>query len=387
MSCCCCCSGDSEDNHDCCCCLSTDACVYCCMSQSDKFWHDPQWFCLIFSREKCVRIAHCYCCGGASADVDVLFKIAELSTKERYKLSDAVGVDRDDHDGAICLQIIDNIASTIDAIIGPYTGGLSPCMSIAHPLCLQLAIAKKLEDVLKDHLHYENDEDYQKMMHAIAADDSRVLHHFSQMYYEHVMGFRRTFDEAYFSNDTDYTIEQINSIFTAMKKLKYETISDPLFVEKVIRILNIGSADYEIETNCCYSLCASYNPCVKYCYGGSRKMMRDLIIYCNEEIVPVADVIYVMENFEPKFGEDGKTIVDKGLWHAYLGEFIHVAVTMGLEKEFKTTLKNSPYLDFFTRVGLEDLYEYEVGENVGVEEKKEGFVVKKNPIAQMEIQR
>ena len=117
-------------------------------------------------------------------------------------------------------------------------------------------------------------------------------------------------------------------------------------------------------------------------------MMRDLIIYCNEEIVPVADVIYVMENFEPKFGEDGKTVVDKGLWHAYLGEFIHVAVTMGLEKEFKTTLSQSPFLDFFKRVGLEELYEYEVGENLVREGSETGRgSTRKNPIHQLEMDR
>jgi len=306
---------------------------------------------------------HGACCS-AGGEAEVVLKIASMSTRERYKLSDALGVERGDNDRQCLLLLVREIATFFDNFIKAFTG-LTPCHAIVDPCCLRMAVSRKLADELNRHLirdkvkHSALETDHKTIVQALVASDNRILHHFTQMYWEHVLGFRRKYDDSYFSNRPLYTLDQIRNIEDAFAALKFDTYTDPMFAEKLIRVLNVGGPDYEIHMPCLYERCVKLNPCYTCCFRGcsrSSHYTKELILYLYMNRVPYDRVIYALQNFE-------ETEKAKGLWYSYLGEFIHVGVTKGLETTFSSTIDHE-YIRFFEEVGIEDLYRYEVSENL-----------------------
>jgi hypothetical protein len=297
-----------------------------------------------------------------------------MSERERYKLSDALGIERDDHDGACLLMCVKEVAWFLDNFLQTLTGGFAPCKSILNTFCLRREIARKLAVEMNRHLVRDEKDaaleevDYKKVVQALVSGDNRIMHHFTQMYWEHVLGFRRKYDDEYFVNRPMYTMEQICKIERAFKALKYETYTHPLFSEKLIRILNVGGPDHQIEMPCFYSLCVRKNPLFRLCCCGcwqSPQYTKDMVLYFYMNRVPFDRLIYALQNFE-------ETPERKGLWYSYLGEFLHVGVTKGLATKFTSTISQQ-YIDFFEDVGIEDLYRYEVSENLKSTEKEKAI--------------
>jgi hypothetical protein len=86
-------------------------------------------------------------------------------------------------------------------------------------------------------------------------------------------------------------------------------IDDPRASEKIIRILRVGSCDYQLQAVSFYNFMGEYMPCFQCCYGKSQSLALRTMDYMQDVGVSAKDLEDVLDNYDAR-------------WKAYIKEFI-----------------------------------------------------------------
>lgn len=189
-----------------------------------------------------------------------------------------------------CVSYFDSLTNYMDNCLAPFTLVDDTCSTIFDPLCFAAAKTGAIIQELEEAKIKISDVPATKAMVKLMA----------KTYYSDIYGLRHA---NIAKEEVQYTKEEIDIIAKT-----YADLKDDMASEKLIRILRVGSCDYQITPNIRYRTCNRL-PFFIYCYGGSYSQGLRIADYMQDVGVP--------------FGKLHGTMLDLDTqWHNYIQTFI-----------------------------------------------------------------
>jgi len=211
-----------------------------------------------------------------------------LNLKPRYKwmLNDALSMERD-HLGIYstplkCSSMMTNYCDQFISLFCCMDGVVSmTCDSFCFAAAKSAAILREYKRAEVGYDYFPANKSMVKLM--------------AKTYYSDVYGIRSCNTK---ETETHYSPTERDTLIRLFKKIK-----DPKLGEKLIRILRIGSCDYQQTPNWSYRLFAAKVPCFTLCYGQSISLAERIVDYCQDVGVEYAHVYEVLSNFNKYWKE------------------------------------------------------------------------------------